>query len=187
MQAVEIRLFVISSRALLYFRTCTGTSYNHIPGHQFCFDTFVKFSELESLFIHNKSQAVSKFYLMIMLVKCCFDSLGADYLQAYNINTLNEVQNSTIKDLSDLGLVKLQQVSCLSTLTMHNSGICMLHSFDLHVISRVGRRVGSFRQSWLPLFQSACQIHRLGGRYLLKTELLHLTTYPSSDSMLSLT
>jgi len=31
-------------------------------------------------------------------------------LQAYNLNTLTEVQNNTLKDLADLGLVKLQQV-----------------------------------------------------------------------------
>jgi transcription initiation factor TFIIH subunit 4 len=30
-------------------------------------------------------------------------------LQAYNLNTLTEVQNNTLKDLADLGLVKLQQ------------------------------------------------------------------------------
>lgn len=33
------------------------------------------------------------------------------HVQAYNINTLTEFQRNTIKDLVDLGLVKLQQVN----------------------------------------------------------------------------
>lgn len=31
-------------------------------------------------------------------------------MQAYNLNTLTDVQRTTLKDLADLGLVKLQQV-----------------------------------------------------------------------------
>ncbi|KNA21550.1 hypothetical protein SOVF_042080 isoform A [Spinacia oleracea] len=43
--------------------------------------------------------------IISFLLELSFHETG----QAYNINTLNEVQLNTIKDLSDLGLVKLQQ------------------------------------------------------------------------------
>ncbi|CAN6703519.1 unnamed protein product [Malus baccata var. baccata] len=33
--------------------------------------------------------------------------------EAYNINTFNERQNNIVKDLADLGLIKLQQVILL--------------------------------------------------------------------------
>ncbi|KAL2932030.1 General transcription and DNA repair factor IIH subunit TFB2 [Bienertia sinuspersici] len=43
--------------------------------------------------------------IISFLLELSFHEIG----QAYNLNTLNEVQQSTIKDLADLGLVKLQQ------------------------------------------------------------------------------
>ncbi|GAB4851889.1 RNA polymerase II transcription factor B 52 kDa subunit [Ancistrocladus abbreviatus] len=43
--------------------------------------------------------------LISFLLELSFHETG----QAYNLNTLNEVQKNTVKDLADLGLVKLQQ------------------------------------------------------------------------------
>jgi transcription initiation factor TFIIH subunit 4 len=43
--------------------------------------------------------------LISFLLELSFHVTG----QAYNLNTLTEVQNNTLKDLADLGLVKLQQ------------------------------------------------------------------------------
>lgn len=49
------------------------------------------------------------------IVNTCFP-IEADILiwkqkQAYNMNTLDEIQRITVKDLADLGLIKLQQVN----------------------------------------------------------------------------
>ncbi|KAF5728672.1 general transcription factor IIH subunit 4 [Tripterygium wilfordii] len=54
---------------------------------------------------NSEERGVDPADLISFLLELSFHVTG----QAYNVNTLNEVQRSTIKDLADLGLVKLQQ------------------------------------------------------------------------------
>ncbi|KAJ7946969.1 RNA polymerase II transcription factor B subunit 2 [Quillaja saponaria] len=54
---------------------------------------------------NSKKRGVDSADLISVLLELSFHITG----EAYNIITLNDVQRSTIKDLADLGLVKLQQ------------------------------------------------------------------------------
>lgn len=57
----------------------------------------------------SEDRGVDPTDLICFLLELSFHTLG----EAYNLNTLTDVQKHAIKDLADLGLVKLQQVNIL--------------------------------------------------------------------------
>jgi hypothetical protein len=76
------------------------------------------------------------------------------------MNTLTEIQRNTIKDLAELGLVKLQQVILVWAIVGSH---CANHLEDnryycaallIYIyISREGKRVGLYLLNWLRIFQ----------------------------------
>lgn len=72
-------------------------------------------------------------------------------LQAYNLNTLTDVQRNIVKDLADLGLVKLQKVEFLLDvfqLILRSTCHVIIIRFLLY---REGRRAGSYLLNLLPI------------------------------------
>lgn len=113
---------------------------------------------------HYLSSVVeSKLCGLVHLLQIRFNMLfNLFMLQAYSLNTLTDVQRNAIRDLAELGLVKLQQVKLWFSLFPSQ-----LDEYRCQELShgRVERTAGSYLQNWLQISQQACQIHRLTKRF----------------------
>ncbi|XP_021740570.1 RNA polymerase II transcription factor B subunit 2-like [Chenopodium quinoa] len=96
----------VFQRGLLSQREKEGSRLTEYGFQFLLMDTNAQLWYIIREYIANaEERGVDPATIISFLLELSFHETG----QAYNINTLNEVQLNTIKDLSDLGLVKLQQ------------------------------------------------------------------------------
>lgn len=103
---VSSSMMKVFQRGLLSQREKEGSRLTEYGFQFLLMDTNAQLWYIIREYIANtEERGVDAATIISFLLELSFHETG----QAYNISTLNEVQKSIIKDLADLGLVKLQQ------------------------------------------------------------------------------
>ncbi|XP_076959036.1 general transcription and DNA repair factor IIH subunit TFB2-like [Bidens hawaiensis] len=108
MKSISPSMMKVFQRGLLSQRDKEGPRLTE-SGFQFLLmDTNAQLWYIIREYISNsEDRGVDSADLISFLLELSFHVTG----EAYNVNTLDDIQRTTVKDLSDLGLIKLQQVA----------------------------------------------------------------------------